>query len=174
VARNEALRLGEVLGLEWPDVDFAVGTLHVRRSVDRRGTPGPCKGQSRDDFERGKGAKIELMPKARVALLTLRGAADGTGPVFLNGQGRRRSHDDTQRAYNKARTRAALPVTEEGKVVFHSLRHTGISRLANQPEIPLVQVRDFARHKDLAPTQGYVHKIENDQARANMAEAMDG
>ncbi|MGQ9532447.1 MAG: tyrosine-type recombinase/integrase, partial [Desulfotomaculales bacterium] len=30
------LRLGEVLGLEWGDMDFAKGTLSVRRSVDCR------------------------------------------------------------------------------------------------------------------------------------------
>ena len=57
-------------------------------------------------------------------------------------------------------------------VVFHSLRHTGISRLANHPAIPAVDVRDFARHKDLAVTNGYIHKTENAKRRANMAEAM--
>jgi integrase len=46
-------------------------------------------------------------------------------------------------------------------VVFHSLRHTGISRLANDPRVPLVKVRDFARHANLATTQGYVHAIES-------------
>ncbi len=47
--------------------------------------------------------------------------------------------DDPARseAFRKARERAALPVTEDGPVVFHSLRHTGISRLANHPAIPL-------------------------------------
>jgi integrase len=172
VALHEALRLGEVLGLEWRDVDFA-GTLHVRRAVDRRGSLGPCKGQSRDDFERGKGATIELTPAAREALLELRlEAADG--PVFLNGDGGRRGLSDVQRAFRKTRERAALPVTEAGAVVFHSLRHTGISRAANHPAIPLVHVRDFARHKDLATTQGYVHKIESKTVTLALGEALAG
>jgi len=173
VALNEALRLGEVIGLEWRDVDFAAGMLHVRRAVDRRGIPGPCKGQSREDFEREKGAKIELTPPAREALLELRLEAV-EGPVFVNGQGGRRSISDTQRAFRRARERAALPVSEDGAVVFHSLRHTGISRLANHPAIPLVHVRDFARHKDLATTQGYVHKIESAKITAAIAEALAG
>ena len=79
---------------------------------------------------------------------------------------------DVQRAFTKARDRAALPSTEDGPVVFHSLRHTGISRLANHPAIPLVHVRDFARHSDLATTQGYVHKIESETITLAIGEAL--
>jgi hypothetical protein len=43
---------------------------------------------------------------------------------------------------------------------------TQISRLANHPAIPLVHVRDFARHADLATMQGYVHKIESAKVTA--------
>jgi integrase len=171
VALNGALRLGEVLGLEWRDVDFGAGTLHVRRSLDRRGNLGPCKAQKRDDYDRDKGARIELTPPARAALLDLRLEAAGEA-VFVNGTGARRAYGDTQRAFAKARERAALPVTEDGPVVFHSLRHTGISRLANHPAITLVHVRDFARHKDLATTQGYVHKIEDEKVRTAIGEAL--
>jgi integrase len=173
VALHEALRLGEVLGLEWRDVDFAAGTLQVRRAVDRHGNLGPCKGQSREDFERDKGARIELTPAAREALLELRLQAKGE-PVFLNGEGSRRGLSDVQRSFRKARERAALPVTAEGEVVFHSLPHTGISRAANHPAIPLVHVRDFARHKDLATTQGYVHKIEDAKVTTALGEALAG
>jgi len=85
-----------------------------------------------------------------------------------------RTRNDVDRAFGKARERAALPVTEDGKVVFHSLRHTGISRLANHPSIPLVQVKDFARHSDLATTMSYVHKIESEAVVTAMAEALGG
>jgi integrase len=173
VAIGEALRLGELLGLDWQDVDFVAGKLHVRRAVDRRGNIGPCKGQSREDFERGKGASIELTPVARAALLELRLQA-AEGPVFLSERGERRGSGDVQRAFRKARERAALPVTEEGKVVFHSLRHTGVSRLANHPAIPLVHVRDFARHTNLATTEGYVHRIDSPTITEAIGEALAG
>jgi integrase len=94
--------------------------------------------------------------------------------VLVNGAGGRRHLTDVQRAFRKARERAALPVTDEGEVVFHSLRHTGISRAANHPAIPLVHVRDFARHADLATTQGYVHKIENEKVTMALGEALAG
>jgi integrase len=60
----------------------------------------------------------------------------------------------------------------DGPVVFHSLRHTGISRLANDRRIPLVQVRDFARHKSLTTTETYVQKIDSPELTAAMAAAM--
>src|SRR5215469_15954283 len=63
VALHEALRLGEVLGLHWEDVDFGANRLHVRRSLGRDGTLGPPKG--------GKAATIELTPGAREELLEL-------------------------------------------------------------------------------------------------------
>ena len=65
-------------------------------------------------------------------------------------------------------------MTEDGPVVFHSLRHTGISRLANHPAIPLVHVRDFARPADPATMQGYVHKIESERVTLAIGEALSG
>jgi integrase len=121
----------------------------------------------------GKTATIELTPSAREVLLELR-QESSSGFVFTNAVGGSRQPRDVQRAFTKARDRAALPSTEDGPVVFHSLRHTGISRLANHPEIPLVHVRDFARHSDLATTQGYVHKIESEMVTLAIAEALSG
>jgi hypothetical protein len=40
--------------------------------------------------------------------------------------------------------------------------------------IPLVHVRDFARHSDLAITNGYVHKTDSPQITAAIAEALGG
>lgn len=165
VTLHQALRLGEVVGLQWEDIDFAAGKLHVRHSLGRDGTLGPPKG--------GKAATIELTPAAREALMEMRGS-ETTGFVFKNRDGGARQMHDVQRAFGKARVRAALPVTDDGPVVFHSLRHTGISRLANHPRIPLVHVRDFARHVDLSVTQGYVHKIESDDVTVAIGEALAG
>jgi hypothetical protein len=46
--------------------------------------------------------------------------------------------------------------------------------LRNHPAIPLVHVRDFARHADLATTQDYVHRIEDEKVRAAISEALAG
>jgi integrase len=110
---------------------------------------------------------------AKEALLELRGmGTSAEGFLFTTSNGTPRQHRDIQRAFGNARLRAALPETEDGPVVFHSLRHTGISRLANHPKIPLVHVRDFARHSNLATTQGYVHKIDSEEITTAIAEAL--
>src|SRR4029450_13633052 len=100
----------------------------------------------------GRGALIDLMPQAREALAAVIGART-SGPVFLNTLAGRRPQRDIQRAYAKAVRYASLPETEDGSVDFHSLRHTGISRLANDRRIPLVYVRDFAPHSSPATTE---------------------
>jgi integrase len=162
VALHQALRVGEVCGLMWEDVDFAGGKLTVRRNLGRDGSLGPTKG-GREDV-------IPLTPKAREALLELRmERPDGSGFVFRNRHGGSRQLSEVSRSFIKARNRAGLE-----DVVFHSLRHTGISRLANHPAIPLVQVRDFARHTDLAVTQGYIHRIEDEKVTVAIAEALAG
>jgi integrase len=85
----------------------------------------------------------------------------GSGFVFTNSLGKPRQRRDVQRAFNKARDNAALQVTRDGRVVFHSLRHTRISRLANNRKIPLPHVQAFARHTKLETTLDYVHKVED-------------
>lgn len=161
VALHQALRLGEVCGLQWEDISFTGSTLTVRHSLGRDGTLGPTKGGHEDT--------IPLTDAARDVLLELRMDSDGTGFVFRNTLGGRRQLRDVQRAFAKAATRAGI----DG-VVFHSLRHTAISRAANHPGIALVQVRDFARHTDLAVTQGYVHKIDSAAATTALNEALAG
>lgn len=62
--------------------------------------------------------------------------------------------------------------TRKGTVSPSASRHTGISRLANHPGVPLVHVRDFAGHVSLATTQSYVHKIEDATVAQAMQEAL--
>jgi integrase len=111
---------------------------------------------------------------ASEALLQLRIDSDGTGPIFRNQLGERRHPSLIARAFDKAVTYASLVETQDGPVTFHSLRHTACSRLANSPSIPLVYVRDFAGHANLATTEGYVHRIEQPSITAAAAEAMAG
>ncbi len=167
VALHQALRLGEVAGLQWEDVDFGRGKLRIAGSLGRDGSLGPTKG--------GRVCTIRLTPKAREALLDLRQEApDATGFIFRNKLGGQRQLRDIQRAFDKARDRAALTAKEDGRVCFHSLRHTGISRLANHPAIPLIKVQAFARHASLATTMGYFHAIEDESDEGNFADALQG
>lgn len=44
---------------------------------------------------------------------------------------------------------------------MHSLRHTAISHLANNPQVPLTWTQRFARHSSLNITQAYIHDVQN-------------
>jgi integrase len=164
VALHQALRLGEVTGLTWEDVDFGRGKIRIHQATDKTGVVGPTKG--------GNDKTIMLTPVARDALVELRMDSDGTGFVFPNRHGRARDHRMIQRSFGEARDRADLRQPEDGKICFHSLRHTGISRLANHPGIPMVKVQEFARHANLATTMGYMHPIDDESINDAIAEAL--
>ncbi len=152
--------MGEVAGLDLhEDVDFVSGKLRVHQQLGRDGELGPTKGATPSKPDRRDVNPIDLMPEARDALLEMRHAP-------------RRSYYAVQMAFKKAVRLAGLPETKDGKAGFHSLRHTGISRLANNPKIPLVWVRDFAGHQSIKTTEGYVHKIESEAVTAAAVEAM--
>lgn len=175
VALNQALRFGEVLGLQWEDNDFEHGKIRVQHTLADGNVLGPTKHKKLTGKRDPRDVKpIDLMPKTREILLRLRMDSDGRGYVFRNDLGQRRDRRDVQRAYTKAVERAALPVTEDGPVTFHSLRHTCLSRLANTPEIPLVVVRDFAGHTDLSMTNTYCHSVDDAAVTAAMAKALAG
>ena len=113
------------------------------------------------------------MPTAAEVLHRLK-SLNPFGYVFLNTLGGPRDRRYVQRAFEQAVERAALPVTAEGKVVFHSLRHTAISRLANDPRVGLVYAQRFAGHVDVKTTQAYVQKIESAATTSAAAEAIAG
>jgi integrase len=160
VARAQCLRLGEVAGLDiYNDVDVVNGKVRVHQQLGRGGELGPTKGAKPGKPDRRDENPIDLMPEARAALLEMRSAP-------------RRSYFAIQAAFAEAVRLAGLPETKDGKVEFHSLRHTGISRLANHPKIPLVYVRDFAGHRSIRTTEGYVHRIESEAVTAAAVEAM--
>jgi integrase len=175
VALNQALRLGEAAGLQRADVDFANNKLRVHRQLSREGTLQLTKGASRNRRDRRDTHPIDLMPASREALLELfTDDLAETGFVFRNRRGSYRRPADIAKAFRSVVEKAGLPETEDGKVTFHALRHTGISRLANHPRVPLVYVRDFAGHASLSTTETYVHKIESAETTAAAALAMAG
>jgi integrase len=164
VALGQALRLGESVALDWSDVDFAAGTLTVARTMAKDGrSTGTPKG--------GKEATITLTQRTRKVLLEAWMAAGrpDEGLVFPNAYGEHRTPQATARAFMRAVTEAGLAGTG---ISYHSLRHTAVSRLANDPKIPLVAVRDFARHSSLMVTEQYMHPVVNTEVSDAMEVAI--
>ncbi len=160
------LRLSELLGLRWSDVDFDGGLLHVRRQWDRSGVYSEPK--TADSVR-----AVMLIPSLVRTLAEHRVASRFSGdddPVFVSSAGTPLGWRNVERrGMNVAVARAGLDrVPGKRRPTLHDLRHTFASMLiAHGLDVvfvsrqlghkdPTVTLRvyadlfDRARHTDLA------------------------
>jgi integrase len=143
---DAGLRLGEIVALEWRDIDFARDQLKVQRAVYEEGVEGPV-------VTLPKGGKPRVVP------MTARLKAALSAHRHLRGD-RVLYRDDAQPAskwwlkglIDAAERRAGL--RRGGRV--HILRHTFCSRLASR-NVPLLSIKALAGHESLETTQRYMH-----------------
>ncbi|MDH5667670.1 MAG: tyrosine-type recombinase/integrase [Nitrospira sp.] len=133
-ALNTGMRQGEILNLQWQDVDFTRGTLMVMKSKNgtRRTIP---------------------LNSTVYELLSAKQAATGTscGPVFNSPLGNTLHVRFLVREFCTARDRAEIPDFR-----FHDMRHTFATRLV-QRGIDLYKVQRLMGHKTGTMTQRYAH-----------------
>lgn len=154
-----ALRLGEVLGLERRDLERLEeperAVLHVRRQFNVKAnelTP-PKAGSTRAIAIPGA-----LLPALRHHLETYTPAAR-TAPVLANPSGQRFSQTTLDRHWRAAREEAGRPGFH-----FHNLRHTGLSRYAEQGAT-LAELLHRGGHTDVTVALRYQHATaERDRA----------
>jgi site-specific recombinase XerD len=131
LALHTGLRLSEMYGLEWQDIDLARRLLVVRRGKN------------------GEARYARLNTVAAKALEDLRKRGDGTGPVIRNLAGEPLA--GPRYWFEKAITTAEL-----GDFHWHDLRHTFASRLT-MAGVGLRAVQDALGHKSVAMTVRYSH-----------------
>ena len=133
-ALNTGMRQGEILNLQWQDVDFTRGTLVVMKSKN------------------GTRRTIPLNTTV-YALLAAKQAAMGVseGRVFRTPRGNELKVRFLVREFCEARDRAGIPDFR-----FHDLRHTFATRLV-QGGIDLYKVQRLLGHKTNHMTQRYAH-----------------
>jgi integrase len=133
------LRCGEMLALQWRDVNLATGLLTVERS-DWKGHVTTTKG--------GRVRHVPLTKRLKVALETRRHLR---GSRVLSGrEGRPLTQKMVQNLVKWAARRAGVP---HG---VHILRHTFCSHLAMRGGSAR-SIQELAGHQDLATTQRYMH-----------------
>ncbi len=151
VAAFTGLRLGELRGLRWGDVDRGRRLVHVRRSFTR-GEEGPPKS--------GKVRSVPLVDQAVRALDELSHRerfTDDDDLVFVNDLGQPFEESAMRRRFY-----AALDVAELPRIRFHDLRHT-FGTLAVQA-FPLTDVKAYMGHADIQTTMIYVHHVPRHDA----------
>ncbi len=133
------LRCGEMVALEWPDVNLATGSVSVQRAVWNGHVTVP------------KGGRVRHVPLTRrlaAALRTHRHLRGGR--VLMTPDGRDLTHRMVQTNMVRIARRAQVP---QG---VHILRHTFCSHLAMRGA-PARAIQELAGHRDLSTTQRYMH-----------------
>ncbi len=133
-ALHTGMRQGEILHLQWQDVDFARGTLIVM--------------QSKNGTRRSLPLNTTVYDLLAAKQLTT-GAT--RGPVFTSPRGNILQVRYLVREFGEARDRARIPDFR-----FHDLRHTFATRLV-QRGIDLYKVQRLLGHKTGMMTQRYAH-----------------
>ena len=118
MAVYSGLRLGELLGLQWRDLDFEAGVIEVRRQFTKTGSfeaPKTHAGLRRVPLR----PELVVLLKAEKEKAFSKGRAKPEDLVFPNRYGKPKLHRVVQRAWNRIRDEAKLPE----RVTFHDLRH---------------------------------------------------
>ena len=137
VALRTGMRLGELLGLEWSDIDWERRILTVRQSLVRGviGTP--------------KSGKIRHIPLAEDAYQALAERRRVYGRVFQ--QAGERTHRVAANSIHRICKRAGVR-----EVGWHLLRHTFASHLAMEG-VPIPTVQQLLGHSTIVMTMRYAH-----------------
>ena len=138
---STGIRVSELVGLDWSDVDFQLGIVRVV----------------------GKGSKERIVPIGEVALRALRDYGQevrndwhlpctGKNPVFLNHRGGRITTRSVARVVDKQLRKAGIAV----KISPHGLRHSFATHLLNSGA-DLRVIQELLGHASLSTTQRYTH-----------------
>ena len=151
LALNTGMRLGELLALSWPAVDFSRRRLNVWRSLNDDGSLGSPKS--------GKHRGIPLNAQAEAALLAL--GPQATGFVFKRSDGNNAplTRMLAYRPLIQAMRKAGLDHADGGRkrrLGWHMLRHTFASQLV-MLGVPMRAIQDLLGHASMDMTLRYAH-----------------
>jgi integrase len=160
------LRLGEVLNLTWPDVDFERNEIRiVRKSASERRSAWTPK---------DKEMRVLPLPEQAVSVLVQLqvAAANGQEYLFVNAKGPatgdRMKRANVWRDFQVIREKAGVPMCS-----FHDLRKSYCTNLAGV--VPLHVVQELAGHADIRTTRKHYLKVRDEQidsARRALEEVM--
>lgn len=140
VALRTGLRVGELLGLRWQDVDLIGARINVRKAA-HKGKLGPPKTRS----------SIREVPLSDDALAALKRHRHLRAFVFSKADGSMFLDTEARRPLERACRKAGLP-----EVGWHVLRHSFASQLV-MAGAPLKAVSELLGHTTIQMTMRYAH-----------------
>lgn len=159
VLMGTGLRIGELIALDWSDIEF----LDSKLNVTKHWTPYGIQGGTKSGEERHR--TIALPAWVLNVLESLYRETDGDGAIFRNERSGRLSVDGAERRFRTIRSAAGME-----DMHLHDLRHVALTRYARQPGVTLKDLMDFAGHLTPRVSMGYLHS-DDDRAKKFAAEA---
>ncbi|HIE13133.1 MAG TPA: site-specific integrase [Desulfotomaculum sp.] len=164
------MRLGEVLGLKWDDVDLRAGTVTIRRSIDTKRrkfkvfdepkTPASRRTLSLD------AETVRMLEEHRRRQITATKVVSLSRSDLVFGRNRPLKADSVWKTLRRALKRAGLPA-----ICPHDLRHTAGSLLLDGG-VPLATVSHFLGHSNPGVTAAiYAHPVRR---MCNVADTLLG
>ena len=162
-AVRTGMRIGELLGLQWGDIDFLGRFIEVRRAIVR-GNVGPTKNGKirRVDMSQQLSMTLKSLWTQRKAETLQKGWGEVPDWVFINEEGQ--TLDDCNlrnRIFYRCLEKAGLR-----RLRFHDLRHTFASLLIAQNESPK-KIQVLLGHQSIKitmDTYGHLYPEENRKA----------
>lgn len=132
MAIDTAMRVSEILGLTWTNVDLENGVAYLK------------EGKTKNDEKR----EVPLSPRAIEALKTLPRADDKDDQIFHY------TASGFKSVWKATLLDAGLEI---GDLHFHDLRHESTSRLFENGSLNVIEVATITGHKDLKMLRRYTH-----------------
>lgn len=145
LALKAGLRIGEIQGLQWSDIDFKRKVLSVRRSRDDSRIGPPKSGRER----------VVDMPDSLIKELQYCIRHVGVPWVVCNEDGQPAGRSTLVRELNRVLGIAGISRTS-GVIGWHDLRHTYASHLV-QRGVPLKVIQELLGHASMNQTLVYAH-----------------
>jgi integrase len=167
------MRRGELLGLQWGDIDLDAATLRVERSLEetkaglRLKSPKTKRGRRNI---RLPAQAVTMLRAHRLEQMELRlalgmGKLEGSTPVFSNVEGQLLRPRNVTKSWSRMASRLGLSVS------FHALRHTHVSMLIREGVDILAISRRIGHSKAATTLDVYGHLMSGaDEAAAKAIE----
>jgi integrase len=147
------LRLGELLGLQWRDIDLQERVLYVRRQWTRLGEYAPPKTKA---AVRRIPLSDEIAREFAALKLRSRYSAD-TDPVFPARNGKPLGHRNaSRRGFETAAVKASIT-----GVTFHSMRHAFASRMISRGINSTVLAAVMGHQSSTITERRYIHLFDS-------------
>jgi len=163
------LRLGEIVGLIWDDIDFDTGYLTISKSAQYTKELGSFKKSPKNETSN----RVIKLPQ--IAINKLKGLYDeqmaerllwgdlwvNSNNIMIKKDGSVMFHKTPSTWFNEWIKKTDLP-----KVTFHQLRHTNASILLAQGVDPVALSKRLGHSRPSTTTDIYGHKIKRVDERA--------